>query len=123
MLGKQKAGSAARQATSDARFEALSEALRRDSSVTLAKMFGSNGFKIHGKVFAMLVKGTLVVKLSRARAQTLVASGRAVPFDPGHGRIMKEWVAIPPEDTGTWLDLAEEAKALVARSAGSRPVA
>ena len=37
-----------------------------------------------------------------------MSSGRAEYFDPGHGRLMKEWVAV---DRGgaSWVDLAREA--------------
>jgi TfoX/Sxy family transcriptional regulator of competence genes len=57
-------------------------------------MFGSPVLKVGGKVFAMLVKGRLVVKLPKERVERLVASGTGKPFDPGHGRPSKEWVAV-----------------------------
>ena len=106
MPRKQKAGSATTPAAPDARLESLNEALLRDDNVTPAKMFGSQGFKVRGKVFAMLVKGRLVVKLPRERVEALVASGRATPFDPGHGRLMKKWVAVEPDTPGAWTALA-----------------
>lgn len=116
MPRKQKAGSATTPAAPDARFESLSEALLCDRSVTPAKMFGSQGFKVRGKVFTMLVKNRLVVKLPRERVEALVASGRATLFDPSHGRLMKEWVAVAPDTARAWTALAEEAKDFVARS-------
>ena len=54
-------------------------------------MFGSEGLKIGGKVFAMLVKGQLVVKLPALQVQGIVNSNAGKLFDPGHGRLMKEW--------------------------------
>lgn len=43
-------------------------------------------------------------------------SGRATLFDPGHGHLMKEWVAVEPDTPGAWTALAEEAKDFVAWS-------
>jgi hypothetical protein len=37
-----------------------------------------------------------------------------MPFALGHGRLMREWVAIPASDAGQWIRLAEEARAFVA---------
>ncbi len=68
---------------------------------------------LDGKVFAMLVKGKLVVKLPKERVDALVASGDGQHFDPGHGRLMKEWVAIAPVTKEKWLSLAKEARDFV----------
>jgi TfoX/Sxy family transcriptional regulator of competence genes len=38
-------------------------------------MFGSPGLKVSGKVFSMLVKGRLVVKLPRQRVEAIIAEG------------------------------------------------
>jgi TfoX/Sxy family transcriptional regulator of competence genes len=74
--------------------------------------FGTNGLKVNGKIFAMLVGGALVVKLPRERVDALVASGRAQRFDPGRGKLMKEWATlIGSEDQ--WLELAREAHRFV----------
>jgi hypothetical protein len=35
-------------------------------------------------------------------------AGLAEAFDPGHGRHMKQWVAIPPRAKVDWLKLARE---------------
>lgn len=49
------------------------------------------------------------MKLPRRRVDDLVASGAGERFDPGHGRIMKEWLAVGPALAGDWLQLAKEA--------------
>lgn len=103
-----------KQADIDPLFAPLLDALLRGSGVTQSKMFGSPGLKVRGKVFAMLVKGKLVVKLPRDRVDGLVASGKGDYFDPGHGRLMKEWVAVGPPAKATWLALAKEAREFVA---------
>jgi TfoX/Sxy family transcriptional regulator of competence genes len=72
-------------------------------------MFGSEGLKVGTKVFAMEVKGKLVVKLTATRAAELCDAGLAEPFDPGHGRPMKQWVAVDPTARVDWLLLSREA--------------
>jgi TfoX/Sxy family transcriptional regulator of competence genes len=73
------------------------------------RMFGSTGLKIHGKTFAMLVKGHLVVKLPRDRVDHLVDTGAGQRFDPGHGRQMREWVSLAQVDRATCRTLMAEA--------------
>src|SRR5918996_2579091 len=75
--------------------------------------FGASGLKAGGKLFAMLSKGELVLKPPKPRVDELVASGTGTRFDPGHGRVMKEWVAIAPSHGGEWGELAEEARQFV----------
>lgn len=72
-------------------------------------MFGADGLKAGGKVFAMEVKGALVVKLSAARAEAMVQGGQAQCFDPGHGRLMKQWVVVGAGSDLSWSELACEA--------------
>ena len=78
--------------------------------------FGANGLKARGKLFALLVRGRLVVKLPRARVDEMVAAGRGAPFDTGRGRVMKEWVVIT-SPRAAWIELAREAFAFVAGAA------
>lgn len=98
----------------EARFATLAEALLGDPSVSEGRMFGADGLKAGGKIFAMLVKGRLVLKLPGQRVEALVAAGAGERFDPGHGRVLKEWIAIEPEAGEDWLSLATEAKDFVA---------
>ena len=79
------------------------------------RAFGSTSLKTDGKIFAMLVKDRLVVKLSAARVSALVAEGVGEPFDPGHGRIQKEWLNVGGSDPDQWRDLALESEAFVAK--------
>jgi hypothetical protein len=71
--------------------------------------FGSNGLRVNGKVFAMTVRGALVVKLPRDRVAELIASGAGSAFESG-GRVMKEWVTVVH---GSWIALAREARCFV----------
>ena len=67
--------------------------------------------KIKRKMFAMFNKGRYVLKLPKERVQDLINSGEGQPYDPGNGKIMKEWVIIPEKYSQKWIELAEEAKA------------
>jgi hypothetical protein len=79
------------------------------------KKFGASGLKIHDKIFAMLVRGQLVVKLPKARVDALVASGDGERFDPRHdGRLMKEWIVVGSTSEVEWLPLVREAMEFVA---------
>lgn len=105
------------------RYAAVVEALLSHPDVTppsvadrAKKGFGSAALKIDGKIFAMLVRDRLVVKLPRARVDALVDSGDGERLDPGHGRIMKEWLSLDPASDEDWLPLAREALEFVAPS-------
>lgn len=76
--------------------------------------FGRNeGLRVGGKIFAMLVRGELVVKLPRERVHELVDDGVAVRFDAGKGRPMKEWASVGPGASRRWRGLVEEARTFV----------
>jgi|SRR4051812_37120996 TfoX/Sxy family transcriptional regulator of competence genes len=103
----------------DPRLARIARDYAGDGRVTFGKLFASHGLKVDGKIFAMVVRGKLVVKLPRERVGALVASGAARQFDPGHGRLMQEWAelerASPP-----WADLVREAFAFVGGLTPSR---
>ncbi len=110
----------ARSETPEARFATVIETFAGVPNVTppageaeSKRAFGSNGLKVQNKIFAMLVRDRFVLKLSRKRVDELVASGNGERFDPGHGRIMKEWLAIEPAAEVDWVSLAREAMEFV----------
>jgi hypothetical protein len=75
----------------------------------------SEGLRVGGKIFTMFIDGELVVKVSRSRAEEIVAEGRGRQFDPGHGRLMKQWVTLPFSSM-SWADLVSEARSFVSRA-------
>src|SRR5712692_2379788 len=99
------------------RYAALVEALLKEPRVThdppragTAPKFGSGALKSGGRIFAMLTRARLVVKLPRARVDQLVAAGRGRPFEPRRdGRLMREWLDLEPGFEEDWTLLAREA--------------
>jgi TfoX/Sxy family transcriptional regulator of competence genes len=96
------------QADAPTLFRAVCEHASALPGVTSGRMFGAEGLKVNGSVFAMLVKDRLVLKLPATECSSLIAGGHAAPFDPGHGRTMKEWVSVSAALAG-WGELAESA--------------
>ena len=98
----------------DARFVPVIAAFARDRSVTHGgKGFGSTGLKVNGKLFAFVSsRGQFVVKVPKTRVEEMVAAREAEPFDPGHGRLMKEWAAVRSSSVN-WIELAREAHRFV----------
>ena len=93
-------------------------AFANDPNVRQGRMFGSSSvLTVNGRIFAMLVKQRFVAKLPRERVDELVSRGSGEYFDPGHGRLMKEWVAV---DAGkaAWVELAREAYLFVKGAKG-----
>jgi TfoX-like protein len=120
---KTNARTSAETSSSDvpAAFERIAETLRREGGTDSAteasrRQFGSAALKVGGKIFAMAAQGTLVLKLPESRVDALVAAGRGTRFDPGHGRLMKEWVSLHGAED-RWLTLAREARAFVSSRA------
>lgn len=103
--------------TPEERYESLvTSVMSRSQSVRVGegKGFGSTGqLKVGGRIFAMLVKGKLVLKLPRARVDALVVGGDGERFDAGKGRPMAEWFALSTTSRKRWLALSEEAMAFV----------
>ena len=110
------------RADPDQRYAAIVNALGRKPGVThetagaqAGKGFGSTGqLKVENRIFAMLIRGSLVVKLPRARVDELVESGDGKRFDPRrNGRLMKEWIVVMPASRADLLALANEALTFV----------
>lgn len=75
-----------------------------------AARFGSRGFTVAGKVFAMESNGALAVKLPAGRVSALTDQGKCAALRMG-GRRMKEWVVV--NDRAIWPALAQEAREFV----------
>lgn len=109
-----EASYARRVSDSEAAFAAISACLLLAQDVSAGTGFGSNsGLRVKGKIFAMLVRDELVVKLPAARCVALVSSGSARPFDRGQGRLLKSWVSVSDRAESHWPALAAEALAFV----------
>jgi hypothetical protein len=99
----------------DDKFGPVISALSGEPGVTVGEgMFNATGvLKVNSKIFSMMTGGRLVVKLPKARVNALVDAGEGVRFDPGHGRVMKEWLSLDPASSVDWLSLSKEALSFV----------
>jgi TfoX/Sxy family transcriptional regulator of competence genes len=95
-------------------WEPLAKAQLVRRGVTSGTGFGANeGLRVSGKIFAMLVRGELVVKLPRDRVDELIDAGAARRFDAGKGRPKREWASVPASASRRWRGLVEEARTFV----------
>src|ERR1700755_1783308 len=84
----------------DDRFEALVAELLAVPGVTPpgpGRGFGAHALRFQNRIFAMLVRGRLVVKLPRSRVDALVEAGEGDRFDANKGTPMREGLSLPPE--------------------------
>ena len=96
------------------RWSAIAQSELGAPGVTGGTGFGrSEGLRLRGKIFAMLVRDELVVKLPKDRVDELVASGVAQRFDAGRGRPMKEWASVSVAASRRWPRLVKDAKTFV----------
>jgi hypothetical protein len=104
--------------TAQDRFERLVDELSATPGVTPpgpGRGFGSSALKVQNRIFAMLVRDQLVVKLPGVRVDELVAEGAGLRFDANKGTPMKEWLALDPASPLSWSALAREALDFVRR--------
>ena len=114
-------GEGAGTARPDERYEDLVDELVGAAGVTPPRGgggFGRSALRFQGKIFAMLVRGRLVVKLPAGRVDALVEAGDGVHFDANKGTPMREWLSLDPDSGQDWLALAREALDF-ARSGGA----
>jgi hypothetical protein len=94
------------------RFEDLVDELVGVAGVTPPRGgggFGKSALRFNGKIFAMLVRGDLVLKLPGERVDELVEDGHGVRFDANKGTPMREWLSLDSDSDQPWLPLAHEA--------------
>ena len=75
--------------------------------------FGSSALRVDGRIFAMLVRGHLVLKLPESHIDTLLIAGEGKRFDANKGTPMREWFALDPGSQLSWLELARNAMTFV----------
>jgi len=85
------------------------------------KGFGSGALRIQGKIFAMLVRGHLVVKLPAERVAILVGAGEGTFFDANKGTPMKNWLSLGEDSTLDWSQLTHEALSFVGADRSPQP--
>jgi hypothetical protein len=94
------------------RFEDLVGEFSDIDGVTLPRGgggFGRSALRYRGKIFAMFVRGDLVVKLPESRVAELVGAGHGERFTANKGTPMREWFTVGPDCPLTWSDLASDA--------------
>jgi hypothetical protein len=109
--------------TPEERFDQLITSFSKRQNVarpSAGRGFVSSALRVNGKIFAMLVRDHLVVKLPKARVTALVDAGEGIHFDANKGTPMKEWFSADSSSTLDWAALADEALTFVGTTA-SRP--
>jgi hypothetical protein len=76
---------------------------------TSGRGFGRTALRYRSKIFVMLVRGRLVLKLPAERVDALIAAGDGAAFDANKGTPMREWFSLDPGSGRSWLELANEA--------------
>lgn len=93
--------------------DTLAERLCALPGIDMGRMFGTEGIRVRGKVFAFVAhNGSLVVKLPERRIGDLIEEGVAGPMIM-RGRPLREWAEVPISSAATWEPLVDEARAFV----------
>jgi hypothetical protein len=94
-------------------FDPIAATYLERPDVDIGPMFGSEGLRIRGKVFAFVgYRGSLIAKVPERRADELVAAGEAERMEM-RGRSMREWVLVGPDRADAWPGVTAEAFAFV----------
>ena len=92
----------------------FSRILPRDPALERKTMFGYPCAFINGNMFSGLFGRRMFVRLSEDERSEMIGTKGAAPFEPLPGRVMKEYVVVPP----TLLGREAALKRLVVRSLG-----
>lgn len=114
MTGRKRAEPKTAACDIDREFQPVVAAFADHRDVAGRRMMSADCLTVQGKIFAMFPRREFVVKLPRERVDALVAARCGKRFDPGRGRLMKEWIVVD-EGKADWIDLAREAYRFVKR--------
>jgi hypothetical protein len=107
--GHDDAASAQAAERAHAIFDPIAAEYLARPEVDIGPMFGSEGLRVRGKVFAFVgYKGALVVKVPASRADEIEAAGDGERMQM-RGRTMREWVVIGPDRADRWAPLTADA--------------
>lgn len=96
--------------TNEELYEQIAGGWLERPGISTKKMFASIGLAApNGKVFAMLCRGELVVKIPAPRVDELEADGIGARFHSGPNRPMREWATVAAPDPAIWTALVDEA--------------
>ena len=99
--------------TPDEIFDEVASRYLQREGVDIGPMFGSQGLRIRGKVFAFLGwREGLIAKLPEQRVSELEATGRAERMVIRE-RAMREWVVVGADASDLWPGVVAEAFAFV----------
>ncbi len=91
-------------------YKGLTNQLASQAGVTSGQMFGKPCLKVNGKAFVAQHLDTVVFKVSGTPRENAMSLPGAILWDPsGKGRPMKEWVAIPSNQSASFGPLAKAA--------------
>lgn len=94
-------------------FDRLAADMETQPDVARARMFGTIGIGVRGKMFAFIdTIGELVVKVGEHRADELERDGVAQRMTMRE-RVMREWVAVPLAAEAIWPEIMEEGRAFL----------
>ncbi|WP_345801115.1 hypothetical protein AAIB33_16875 [Microbacterium sp. AZCO] len=90
-------------------FDPIAEQYLARDGVDIGAVFGSEGLRIRGKVFAFVgFAGGLVAKIPATRADELEADGTGTRMEM-RGRPAREWIVVPTSKPEAWAPLIAEA--------------
>lgn len=90
-------------------FDPIAATFLQRGDVDVGPMFGSEGLRVRGKVFAFVgYRGSLIVKVPEERADALVSEAGLERMEM-RGRVMREWVIVGPDHRELWQPLTGEA--------------
>jgi hypothetical protein len=106
--------------TAEDAYARIVEDLDGEPGVATGRMFRSVGLHHETRYFALMNAGRMVLKLPAERVAELVDAGAGEHFEPGPGRVMREWITLDDAGVDDWPGLVDEALAY-ARALGPKP--